>query len=270
MSAARLAHALAQIGERARLAPPSGSSSGPLRDLHEACDGTAGNELAANLLSQRGSREATASIATREGWESFVLFAADASGNFAGVCAPPEQSRWGPLAGMVCIFDHDDERVAPAFTSVASFVERLASSDAVDLLGLPTDYPRIDRAPADHAERERALFELYRNRYAEKRDRSDAWIALALAPGELSALEPFLTDRDAWVQEQACIVAAKLCGDAAIPVLSRLAVEGAAPNLPITCLSALRRMKTPDASRALEDLRPALGGAFGAYFPRRK
>jgi HEAT repeats len=199
-----------------------------------------------------------------EGMPDFIAIAGDYSGNHAIVFGR------GDIFGMVGVLDHDEVLPVPTFAGLRSFLAALARSAAIslpELAEMEPELPRRTRPAARVAEAEGTLFTARRNRFVHKRAALDAFVAMQFLPTDSPAqLRPFLDSEDPWVQERACKIIGELRLEAGIPWLEELAQDGEHQNLPITCISALRRWQAPAARAALERLRPLLDEKYKAYF----
>jgi hypothetical protein len=195
----------------------------------------------------------------------------DDNSNYVGVYTS------GPLEGWWVKLDHEEPMLAPAWRSVASFLERLLDSApgtargddvAADIPTIPRDVPAREDDP-DHVARDRAiarsLTELYEKCDAGDVEQEDlrrlyACCAMALTPArDVESLNGFLRDDDMWTPETAVRSLEFRNYRGPIGDLERLAREGHA-NGDSAALRLLVRMRTDESEALIERLKSELTG----------
>jgi hypothetical protein len=196
---------------------------------------------------------------------------ADDNSNYVGLYTS------GPLEGWWVKLAHDEPMLAPAWRSVASFLERLLDSargtarpgeEAVDVSTIPRDVPAREDDP-EHVARDRAiarsLAEMYGKCDAGDVEQEDlrrlyACCAMALTPArDVESLNVFLRDDDMWTPETAVRLLDFRDYRGPVEELERLAREGHA-NGDLAAMRLLARMRTPESDAAIERMERALTG----------
>jgi hypothetical protein len=192
----------------------------------------------------------------------------DDNSNYAGVYTT------GPAAGFVVIFAHDEPSLAPAYRSVAAFLQHLIDSApkpaadgseddfdndaAIDIPTIPRQLPVTEDDPA-HRESDRALARALLDSYERETDpdrrRLYAQSAVALTPvADTASVTPLLFDPDMWTPEAPVALFELRNHTAATPDLERLARAGQA-NGDSAALRLLAKWNTPESRAALARLR---------------
>ncbi|HEX4072025.1 MAG TPA: hypothetical protein VHX68_12665 [Planctomycetaceae bacterium] len=189
----------------------------------------------------------------------------DDNSNYAGIYVD------GPLQAWICVFDHEEPMLTPAFRSTESFLSRLLDDaccadprrSACDIPGLPREIPLMIRDAA-HLESDRQLAARFRQRYDEEANedlrRLYAQCAICLTPVEDTALVlTFLQDTDMWTPEAAIRLLEVRGWCEGIEEIERLAREGG-PNGDGAAMRLLTRMNTDQSRAAISRLRRVLQG----------
>jgi hypothetical protein len=221
-----------------------------LMPVHEACDTCAALSEIDEPIPQVGS---------------IAWLWTDDNSNYAGVYVD------GPLQAWICVLDHEEPMLTPAFRSTESFLSRLLDdacrSDpkrpAYVIPRLPREVPLLI-ADAAHLESDRQLASLFRQRYAEEADeelrRLYAQCAICLTPVEDTAqVLTFLQDPDMWTPEAAIRLLEVRGWREGIEEIERLARDGR-PNGDGAALRLLVRMNTDQSRDAIARLRRVLQG----------
>jgi hypothetical protein len=188
----------------------------------------------------------------------------DDNSNYCGIYTD------GPLRGWLCILDHEEPMLTPAFRSIASFITRLFTEvrqkdrgGAYDLPSVPRDVPEtVPHVEDDELDQKLALYfrEQHRNESDEAMRRLYAFCSICLTPFEhTSEVIPFLEDQDMWVPEAAVRLLEIRQWDAGTEQLEKLAREGR-PNGDYAAMRLLARMKTDDSQQAIARLNRYLQG----------
>jgi len=133
------------------------------------------------------------------------VFWTDDNSNYAGLYVS------GPLIGKVCVIDHEEPDLSPAYASLPSFLTTLLAviPEEVEWYDLPQDYPAVGPASDPQAmaadwQLVQSLQSLYEASQDEER-MYYAYCRMALTPFEhTNTLLPFTYDEDMYVQARAC------------------------------------------------------------------
>jgi hypothetical protein len=171
----------------------------------------------------------------------------------------------GPLAGRVCVLDHDGPDPTPAYRSVASFLHALAaagirgfSSDRTPF----SDYPALGPVGAadsrEDAEATWALWPLLEAAVRDSEREQYAYAIIVLTPYEqTNALLPFTEDEDFYIVEKACDVLGLRRWEPAVNRLAEVALRGIS-NGRVAAIRALGRIGTGEALGELVRVHEAL------------
>lgn len=187
----------------------------------------------------------------------------DDNSNYAGVYTG------GPLRDWICILDHEEPMMTPAFRSIGGFLSRLLSDGMDDsdqspaLPWINRDIPEITSNAATVPD-DRALSAHFRQQYINEKNadlrRLFAFCAISLTPTEdTNAVTEFLKDADIWTPEAAVrlLEVRNYKGD--VTSLMQLAQHGR-PNGDSAAMRLLARMETNESRQALAQLRQTLQG----------
>jgi hypothetical protein len=230
------------------------------------------------LMSTAEVREMHPSLVPPYGFDAFGrrCFWADDQSNYAALYVE------GPLAGRVCLLNHEELDPAPVYRSVASFLTAVANAgkrgffaDGTDYPTPPSaDYPALGPADATEAEKSddqdaiRSLVPLSETAVEDDERILYAFSIMALTPYESTAdLLRFSEDEDFYIQERACDLLGLRRWESAIPTLEEVALHGVS-NGKIAAIRALGRIGTGTALRALvrvHEMLPA-SGASGWWY----
>jgi hypothetical protein len=176
----------------------------------------------------------------------------------------------GPLRGWLCILNHEEPILTPAFRSIESFMycllseaRRKGSEGAYDIPSLPREIPELLSDGAnDESDMQLALLfrEQYRIESGEDMRRLYALCSICLIPVENTAeIAPFLEDPDMWVPEAAVRLFELRGWKGPTEQLEKLAREGH-PNGDTAAMRLLVRMNTDESRSAIARLRQSLQG----------
>lgn len=177
----------------------------------------------------------------------------------------------GLLRGWLCVLDHEEPMLAPAFRSVSSFMSQLlfdasredGSDAACDIPSLIRDVPLTASDPMN-LEADRLLSNVFRQRYAEAADddlrRLCAVCSICLTPVEdTEKVLIFLTDPDTWTPEDAVRLLELRRWQESVEELETLARDGS-PNGDSAAMRLLARMKTNESRQVIARLKETLQG----------
>ena len=189
----------------------------------------------------------------------------DDNSNYCGVYAD------GPLRGWICVLNHEEPMLTPAFRATASFLSRLfddacradSRTAACDIPTLSREIPQLLSDPAN-LESDRQLVALFRQRYKQEPDedlrRLNAHCAICLTPVEdTRQVLSFLTDADMWTPDAAIRLLEVRQWRDGTEELERLAREGG-PNGDSAAMRLLARMDTNQSREAIVRLKSVLQG----------
>ncbi|HWB08560.1 MAG TPA: hypothetical protein VG826_05025 [Pirellulales bacterium] len=177
----------------------------------------------------------------------------------------------GLLSGWLCVLDHEEPMLTPAFRSVASFVRQLWSETAREdgkhgACDIPRLLREIPQTAADPKNREKdwELSRLFLQRYRGSDDedlrRLFAFCSICLTPLEdTERAKLFFTDPDTWTPEAAVRLLELRHWRGAVDELETLAREGT-PNGDSAAMRLLVRMSTNQSRRAISRLKQTLEG----------
>jgi len=188
----------------------------------------------------------------------------DDNSNYVGVYTD------GPLHGLLCILNHEEPILIPAFRSIESFMYRLLSEarhkgqdGAYDIPSVPQDFPQsVPDVANDESDMQLALLfrERYRSETSEDMRRLCALCSICLTPIESTAeVTPFLEDPDMWVPEAAIRLLELRSWKESTEQLEKLAREGH-PNGDAAAMRFLARMNTNESRSTIARLRQSLQG----------
>ena len=188
----------------------------------------------------------------------------DDNSNYCGVYTG------GPLRGWLCILDHEEPILTPAFRSIESFTSRLLTearrkeqSSARDILSVPREVPgSVPDEVNDEPDLRLALH--FREQYNHESREAMRWLcavcSICLTPfGNTADVTAFLEDRDTWIPEAAVRLLEIRNWKAGTEQLEKLAREGR-PNGDSAAMRLLARMKTADAYQSIARLKGHLQG----------
>jgi len=188
----------------------------------------------------------------------------DDNSNYCGVYMD------GPLRGWLCILDHEEPILTPAFRSIESFMSRLLSearqteqSGACDIPSVPRGVPgSVPDGGNDKSDLQLALHfrEQYNAESLEAMRRLCAFCSICLTPyGSTAEVTPFLEDRDMWIPEAAVRLLELRHWEGGTEQLEKLAREGS-PNGDTAAMRLLAQMNTDESRSTIARLRQSIQG----------
>jgi hypothetical protein len=263
----------ARAGDLQRLAMEFGSLPEDVVRLYSDHNGAnrfrqvSGRRPVARLMPIEEAIATTASIRRLgdrvPGADKVVWLWTDDNSNYAGPYTA------GPFAGMVSVFDHEEQMLTPAFRSIAAFMVRILNDDlktepeppACDIPSMDRDIPELipNDATAVH---DRQLSLMFREQYEQATDRwmrrFCAFCSICLTPFRNSDdVTSFFQDEDMWIPEAAVRLLELREWKGGVNALETLARDGR-PNGDAAAIRALARMNTEDSKQALARLRACL------------
>jgi hypothetical protein len=217
----------------------------------------------AEVIKTRDAMEAYANALPKVGEIAWLW--TDDNSNYCGVYTD------GMLRGWLCVLDHEEPMLTPAFRSIASFMSRLLADaiteegerGASDLPQLRREIPRTSD-DSSHLQQDRELALKFRQRYSEETDddlrRLFAFCSICLTLVEdTKDVIVFLRDKDMWTPEAAVrlLEIRRWLGE--VEQLEELALEGK-PNGDGAAMRLLARMNTKLSRQAVARLKHALQG----------
>jgi len=176
----------------------------------------------------------------------------------------------GSLRGWICVLDHEEPMLTPAYRSVESFLSRLAAvalseeeRRACDIPSLSREIPAII-SDSVNLENDRKLCSQFREQYEEEADddlrRRFAFCSICLTPVEdTREVLPFLDDQDMWTPEAAVRLLSVRRWREAVEPLEKLARDGK-PNGDGAAMCLLAQMNTDQSRQAIARLKQTLQG----------
>lgn len=190
----------------------------------------------------------------------------DDNSNYCGIYTD------GLLAGWLCVLDHEEPMLTPAFRSTASFLSQLLREATRqdgkhytgDIPSLPRETPQTIADPAT-LEKDRQLSSLFLKQYrgsgGDDLRRLFAFCSICLTPIEdTEKVTLFFADPDIWIPEAAVRLLELRRRRAAVDELETLAREGK-PNGDSAAMRLLVRMNTNESRRAITRLKQTLEGS---------
>jgi hypothetical protein len=192
-------------------------------------------------------------------------FWTDDNSNYCGVYTD------GLLCGWLCVLDHEEPMLTPAFRSIASFMSRLLAdalneggeNAACDLPYLVREIP-VTGPDSATVRSDRELASLFRRQYSDDTDvdlrRLRAFCSICLTPFEdTKEVLAFLNDVDMWTSEAAIRLLEVRRWRGEVDQIERLAREGR-PNGDGAAMRLLARMNTNHSRQAVTRLKQTLQG----------
>ena len=189
----------------------------------------------------------------------------DDNSNYCGIYTD------GLLGGWLCILDHEEPMLTPAFRSVASFMSQLlfeahqenGGQRACDIPSVLRDIPQTVVDPTN-LQRDRELSSQFYQRYIEEADedlrRLFAFCSICLTPVEdTEKVTLFLGDSDMWTPAAAVRLLELRHWREAVEQLETLSCEGK-PNGDSAAMRLLVRMNTNQSRQAIARLKQTLQG----------
>jgi len=188
----------------------------------------------------------------------------DDNSNYCGIYTD------GLLRGWLCVLDHEEPMLAPAFRSVASFSSRLLAAAinngerrACDIPSLPREIPETI-ADSENLEKDRELCSRFRQVYKDEvqKDmrRLFGFCSICLTPVEdTKKVMAFFEEVDMWTPEAAVRLLEVRRWRGEVEEIERLASNGS-PNGDGAAMRLLARMNTDQSRRAITLLKQKLQG----------
>jgi hypothetical protein len=185
----------------------------------------------------------------------------DDNSNYCGIYTD------GLLRGWLCVLDHEEPMLTPAFRSIASFISQLlcetGREDGCDIPRLPREIPQTAVDP-ENRESDRELSSLFLQRYRETDDddlrRLFAFCSICLTPVEdTEKVTLYFADPDMWTPEAAVRLLELRHWRGAVDKLETLAREGKV-NGDTAAMRMLVRMSTNQSRQAIARLKQTFDG----------
>jgi hypothetical protein len=183
----------------------------------------------------------------------------DDNSNYCGIYTD------GPMRGWLCIFDHEEPMLTPAFRSTMSFLSSLlAEALRKDIRGIACDIPYLPReipqtiADPANLDVDRQLVLAFRKCFAaelnEDMQRLFAMCAICMTPVEDTPdVMTFLSEEDMWIPESAIRLMELRRWLGGVEQVEQLAREGY-PNGDSAAMRLLVRMNTNESREAIARL----------------
>lgn len=189
----------------------------------------------------------------------------DDNSNYCGIYTD------GPLKNWLCVLDHEEQMLTPAFRSISSFLACLLNeARKPDDQSLACDLPSVEReVPELNPNKETAahdvliasrFMEQYKSAVDDGIRRLYAFCSICLTPFEKSEdVMQFFQDLDMWIPEAAVRLLEARQWKNGVEELEVLARDGR-PNGDSAAMRLLSRMDTEQSRRAIVRLRESLTG----------